>query len=239
MVSLPDRLRATILDPLLALAFPPLCFACGAPVLLPQQLLCKACSALIDTATISPGSLRRLRGSLARAGALDDVLVLYHFDQESPLQALIHQLKYHGAGTVGGELGVRLGRRLARELPAWDLGGVIPVPLHRARRRVRGYNQAYLVAEGVQSVLALPILDTLLVRTRSTASQTGLSASARGRNVAAAFAVREDGKARVSGGAFLLVDDVVTTGATLDACAQALKSAGASRCVGAAVAIAR
>ena len=239
MVSLPDVLRDNILNPLLALAFPPLCPVCGGSISTHQHGLCTNCSALLAAATIAPDSLGKLRGSLSRAEALDDVLVLSYFDRESPLQALIYRLKYHGGRSVGRELGARLGRLLASELPAGEIMGIIPVPLHRARRRHRGYNQALLVAEGIQSILPLPILDDLLLRARSTSSQTGLSAAARSRNVAGAFAVRSHKTGLVRGGSFLIVDDVLTTGATLDACAVALKTAGATRCTGATVAMTR
>jgi ComF family protein len=239
MVSLLEVLRDNILDPLLALAFPPLCPVCGGSLSPSQKGLCSDCARLLAAATISPDSLYKLRRSLPRAGGLDDALVLFYFDRESPLQALIHRLKYHGGRSVGRELGARLGMLLARELPAGESRGIIPVPLHRARRRHRGYNQAFLVAEGIQSILMLPILDDLLKRTRPTVSQTGLTAPARSRNVAGAFAVDSQKRESVSGASFLIVDDVLTTGATLDACARALKAAGASRCTGATVAMTR
>jgi len=239
MVALPSLVRRNILEPLLALAFPPICPACGSFLWGDRQGLCSDCSGLLAAATLGRDALHALRMSLRDSGALDDVLVLSYFDRKSPLQVLIHRLKYQGARSVGPELGARLGRVLERELRVSEFTGLIPVPLHPARRRERGYNQARLVAEGIQSVVAIPILDNVLLRHRSTPSQTGLTAAARHHNVAGAFTVRDHGKERLSSGAFLIVDDVLTTGATLEACARALKSAGAPRCAGAAVALAR
>ena len=239
MIALPALLRRTLLEPLLDLAFPPICPACGSFLWGDRQGLCSDCRALLAAATLGRDALCALRMSLRDSGALDDVLVLSYFDRHSPLQVLIHRLKYQGARSVGPELGARLGRLLERELPIAEFTGIIPVPLHAARRRERGYNQARLVAEGVQSVVAIPILDDVLLRRRSTPSQTGLTAAARHHNVAGAFNVGDHGKERLSGRAFLIVDDVLTTGATLEACARALKAAGASRCAGAAVALAR
>lgn len=194
---------------------------------------------MLEAVQLSPEALHRLRFSGRGGGELDDLLVYAYFDHDSLLQALIHRLKYQGEDAVGRDLGVRLGRLLARELSGSTITGIVPVPLHRARRRERGYNQAAVIAEGVRSVLTLPLLDALLVRRRATATQTGLAAEARTRNVAGAFSVRDGAEALVCGGTFLILDDVVTTGATLGSCARTLKASGAVRCIGSAVAFAR
>jgi len=239
MAVLPDLLHDWILSPLRALAFPPLCPACGRTLADDSPALCPGCQELLEAARLSAEALRRLRFSVRGDDALDDLLVHAYFERNSPLQALIHRLKYQGGVAVGRNLGVQLGGLLARELSGSTCTGLIPVPLHRARLRERGYNQAAVIAEGVRSVLPLPLLDALLVRPRATETQTGLAAAARRRNVAGAFSVRAGAEALVYGGTFLILDDVVTTGATLEACARTLKASGAARCVGGAVALAR
>jgi ComF family protein len=107
----------------------------------------------------------------------------------------------------------------------------VPVPLHPRRRQARGFNQAELVAAALAGRLGLTLCSGALVRRLDTASQTGLSAALRRRNVRQAFAVRR--RSQVAGRIAVVVDDVVTTGATARACAQALMDAGARevRCV--------
>ncbi len=137
----------------------------------------------------------------------------------------VHQLKYHRdlalAETLAGALLL-----LVREME-WRVDVVLPVPLGKARHRERGYNQAALLAFPLALGLGVPYAGGALVRTRETRSQVNLSAEARRRNVAGAFGVARP--AAVAGKAVLLVDDVMTTGATLDAASAALKSSGARR----------
>jgi ComF family protein len=118
------------------------------------------------------------------------------------------------------------------EFRSMDL--IVPVPLHRSRERERGYNQSALVARGLGQILGVPVSPRALRRNRGTRTQTELSAEERARNVEGAFEVRDPGK--VAGLRVLLVDDVLTTGATLDAGAAALRKAGARQVYAAAVA---
>lgn len=141
------------------------------------------------------------------------------------IQDLIHGLKYNGRAVVARVLGERLGRLLAEGGFAEGLHLVHPVPLHPARRRERGYNQSLLIARSVSSSLGIPASGRLLARTRVTASQTGLDHDARSDNVRDAFRARKP--EQVAGRRILLVDDVITTGATCNACSEALLRAGA------------
>ncbi len=111
---------------------------------------------------------------------------------------------------------------------------IVPVPLAEARRRERGFNQAELIARPLGTLRGIPVDPTVLRRSRDTPPQVGLSAARRRENVRDAFAVADP--ARVADQFVLLVDDVATTGATLRACAEPLKAAGARRVVGLVVA---
>jgi ComF family protein len=139
------------------------------------------------------------------------------------LRQLIHLYKYGKVRTLAGPLGDLLLRALPRD-EAFDC--VTPVPLHWRKRWQRGFNQSYLLAHRVAARTGIPE-SRLLRRLRFTASQASLSNTSRRRNVSAAFVCRLP--ERVAGRRILLIDDVMTTGSTAAACAQALKRAGATR----------
>jgi len=145
-----------------------------------------------------------------------------------PADTLVHALKYEG----WAELAVEMGRVMAVELRSASVAPrgrriVVPVPTTRARARVRGYNQAELLARSVARSLDLPLVDGL-IRTRGGATQVALPPSQRRANVMGAFAVREEEAARVTGARVVLVDDVLTTGSTAGAAASELARVGAS-----------
>jgi ComF family protein len=139
---------------------------------------------------------------------------------DGTLREILHAFKYEGRRTLAAPL-ARLMAEAGRELLATAVVAV-PVPLHRRRERSRGFNQARDLALG----LGCPIADAL-TRTRATPSQTDLPAARRHANVRDAFAVGPRSRAGIDGRVVVLVDDVSTTGATLEACARALKDAGA------------
>lgn len=210
------------------------CVRCGRP--LPGSAyprLCPTCrSAELGTDTAAP---------LDRSMALG----IY----QGNLARHLRRLKYDGQARLGEPLGHLLGVALASRLgpPPEDSGGwraaVVPVPLHPARYAERGYNQAALIAAGVADVLNLPLLTHALARVRGGAAQAGLDRTARLKALTGAFSCRAHGggtgsTARtIQGKDILLVDDVLTTGATLAACATALRQAGARRVFGCVVAI--
>jgi ComF family protein len=146
---------------------------------------------------------------------------------------LIHAFKFENRRDCGDFLGERLGAQVARDPRACAIEAVVPVPLHRARRRERGFNQSELLAAAVAAAIGRPVLPDL-VRVRNTKSQTALDGRRRQENVAGAFTLRGARPPKV----VLLVDDVVTTGATIRECAVALAEAGAGRIFGAVVALA-
>lgn len=143
------------------------------------------------------------------------------------LLVLVHQLKYRGQAGLGAPLGRLLYAAFCRWFSHVAPDLIVPVPLHPRRFRQRGFNQAYQLVRGWPSVGRPEIARELLVRRRSTPPQTGLGRRDRRKNIRGAFEV-EAGK-RISGKRILLVDDVMTTGATLNECARVLRVAGAAR----------
>lgn len=228
-----DRLRHWLRVDAAHLLWPSLCLVCDEPGLdgldlcaacateLPwNRCACPRCALPLPATEVCGSCLRRER-ALARRGratALDSVHA--GFVYAAPLDRLLPRFKFHrdlAAGALLSQLMAEAFARLSRP------DAVVPVPLHRARLRRRGYDQALELARPLARALDLPLRDDLLQRTRITAPQSELSAAARRRNLKDAFAVKTEVRlpARV-----VLVDDVMTTGATLHAAAAALKHAG-------------
>jgi ComF family protein len=227
------------LDPLLDLVFPAVCPVCAArsddPV---HRPFCGPCWAALPIG-LAPGcpvcgepfpglagalpcdACRRTPPSYAFARAVAQY--------RDGMREAIHALKYGGRPVVATPLGRLLAEAAPGALPAppgdWA-EGLVPVPLHPARLSERGFNQAELLAAPCAARWRLPVLGRVLVRTRPTRPQTDLDAAARRANVRGAFAVPRP--AEVAGRRLLLVDDVLTTGATAGAAARALRAAGAA-----------
>jgi len=183
---------------------PPTCATCGFPFELPQPADARCAACLADPPRYEA------RAALAYEGAARDVVLrLKHADRE--------------------HLAVDMAAHLRRAAGDWLTDAVlVPVPLHRWRLWKRGYNQAAELARALAKGSGAPLLVDALVRRRATPSSQGLNPSERRRSLAGAFGVRERDRPRLRGRCIVLVDDVLTTGATADACARTLLRAGAS-----------
>jgi ComF family protein len=218
---------------LLDLIAPRLCPACDAQLAASEHSYCDACRASLEPAPYPREIFSEISDHFPGDElALDAIGSLYSFDNESPVQHLIHALKYKGCYRLGVEMGGDLALALAmfREFEGIDL--IVPVPLHRAKKRERGYNQAAAIACGMVEMMRGARVVHAIERVHHTRSQTTLDAASRRRNVSRVFRARAD----LRGASVLLCDDVCTTGATLNACATLLRDAGATRVVAATVA---
>lgn len=144
-------------------------------------------------------------------------------------------MKYEGFEKLGVWLGQELGKTIRSAGVQAD--GLIPIPLHRRKLRERGYNQAELVAHGVARTTGIPVRTDIVRRRRFTETQTKLGLEQRKKNVEDAFELISG--ADVDGNSCVLVDDVITTGATIISCAGALRAGGASKIIAASLALAR
>jgi ComF family protein len=167
-----------------------------------------------------------------------EVVACWLFEKEGTLQKLIHGLKYDGMTDVGVALGRRAGRVLRPRWQGSEPTLIVPVPLHRSRRRERGYNQAEYICRGFSSALQVPVSTEVLLRGRYTSSQTHLDHAERAENVRGAFEVPARASSRLKGARVLLVDDVMTTGATMSEASRALHEGGAAAVTACALALA-
>ncbi len=201
------------LDALLAVTFAPLCAACDAPLRAPTRgCVCGDCWEGITPDVPPAHDILAAFGGVVRSGASAGVY-------EGSLRAIIQALKYDGRRSLARPLGQRM--RAASHPLLVGASAVVPVPLHRSRRRERGFNQAADLA----AHLGPPVVHAL-ARARRTQPQAGLTADERRANVAGSF-VGTRAAAELGGAAVVLVDDVWTTGATLGTCARVLLEAGA------------
>jgi ComF family protein len=139
----------------------------------------------------------------------------------------VHLLKYSDRLDLVAPLGGWMARA-GQELCA-DADELVPVPLHWSRLWQRRFNQSAMLAREISARTNVPVADDVLVRTRATAPQVGLARKERARNVQGAFAVEKSARIRVKGRKLIVIDDVLTSGATADACARVLRRAGAAR----------
>ncbi len=196
------------------LLFPPRCEGCGRV----DTVWCAACQHELQAYPL---------GLVIRDTALPLVGLAASGVHQGRLRDAVQALKYNRAQDVADTLAQRLAWCLAQL--DWTFDTLIPVPLHLKRMRQRGYNQANLIANALARDAAMTCQPSAIERHRFTASQVGLGVAERAENVAGAF--RGDPE-QLRGRAILLIDDVLTTGATLGACAQAAMAAGATRVYG-------
>jgi ComF family protein len=218
----------------LGLIAPGLCPACDEPLGDEDRYYCSACRVSLEPAPFPDDLYTELIGNVSRDElAIDALGALYRFAHDTPVQRLIHALKYRGCYQLGVEMGGELGAALMMFCEFQGMETIVPVPLHHARRRERGYNQAEAIARGISTAMGGIPVERALVRTRYTTSQTTLDAKKRKLNIAQAFRAT---KGSIRGKRILLCDDVCTTGATLNACAEQLLAAGARTVTAATVA---
>jgi ComF family protein len=148
---------------------------------------------------------------------------LCHFTTGSLIQHLLHQLKYKGNKDAGYFLGRMMGKALNESGRFSNIDALVPLPLYTARQRKRGYNQSAVLCNGIAGLMQLPVITDAVIRLAATETQTRKTRIERWRNMEGKFEVIKP--AAIAGKHVLLVDDVVTTGATLEACGHALLKA--------------
>ncbi len=218
------------------LLYPQLCVACNAALTTSaNQCFCFKCRAEVDHVDFDYQQnevLDRLWGRVH----LESAASLYYFKKKSPVQWALHHLKYGNQPEIGKRLGRLLGQKLLKSPCFQGIDGIVPVPLHPLKERLRGYNQSMAFALGLAESMQAPVLGRVLVRNTFTDSQTRKHRSDRFESVGEVFSiVRPD---QVKGKHLLLVDDILTTGATIEFCGNALLQAEGVRVSVAMIAVA-
>lgn len=205
---------------LVRLLLPAQCVGCGNVLVGSEHQLCAKCLLNLPLTRYAAYSGNSVEQQLRRWVNVDAAMALLYFGHHELGQRIVHDIKYHGNSTLGHLMGRQMGIALQESGRFGDVDLLVPVPLHWRRRLQRGYNQSLLLCEGIAQVFRTPIDGRALRRTRFTDSQTHLGSAARYANVLDAFCAPHPQS--LQGRHILLVDDVMTTGATLAACSRVL-----------------
>ncbi|MDD4107207.1 MAG: ComF family protein [Prolixibacteraceae bacterium] len=204
----------------LELFYPELCVTCSQRLVSQENFLCISCIAdmpLTDYQNDRDNEVARLFWGRVR---IQNATSLFHYRKGSRYQKIIHGIKYRGLTGLGAEMGLMLGRILSESEYYNSVDLIIPVPLHHKKQSKRGYNQSEIIAGGVSAALKKPVSVNNLFRKVFSESQTKKTRFERWQNVEKIFGVSNP--EQISGKHILLIDDVITTGSTLEACASEL-----------------
>lgn len=219
------------------LFFPHCCYGCGSDLLSEESLLCLRCLADLPETNFAKHSNNPVEkifwGRIPVAAAMTG----FYFSKHAIIQTLIHQLKYKSKKEVGVFLGNRVGIQLKDGNRFSQVDALIPLPLFPDKQKKRGYNQASVIADGISEILGIPVLNNVITRKVFTETQTKKGRTDRWENVRESFALLNE--AAIQNKHVLLVDDVITTGATVEACGSVLLSAKNTQLSIAALAFAR
>ena len=214
-----------LLSPLLHLFYPHICSGCGSDLVNENNLLCLQCISDLPHTNFAMHANNPVEKSFWGRLAITAAMSEFYFTKGTLIQTLIHEFKYKGNKDVGLYLGAIMGNSLLSSNRFTKIDALIPLPLFADKEFKRGFNQATILCNGISEVMNIPVINNNVIRTRFTETQTKKHRTERWKNVEGSFEIKNPKE--ITGKHILLVDDVVTTGATLEACgAEMLKVEG-------------
>ena len=213
-------LRRDVYDSIIHLFYPSICFGCENEIIERDEMLCLSCIQSLpytyfEKTANNPVSKLFWGRCTIKAG-----LSTFYFIEKTPLQNIIHQIKYKNERALGLYMGSLMGHAINEVKKNIPIDLCIPMPLHPKKERMRGYNQSELLARGIEKATGIPIATNILNRTEHTSSQTKKNRMERWLNVETAFHISNPNG--IKGKNILLIDDVITTGASIEACVHVL-----------------
>jgi len=205
-----------ILDDIFNLFFPETCMNCGIEVESSCNLLCFSCLSDLPLTHFSFIPKNRLENSFRGRIPVNSATALLYFHKKGMAQQLIHQLKYHNRQRIGTYLGDWLGEEIISSGRFASIDSIVPVPLHPDKEKKRGYNQVTTFAESLSRKIGAPMVPDLLVKVSASVTQTHKNRVERALNKDNEFKLMDRG--RLVNQHVLLVDDIITSGATLEGC---------------------
>lgn len=210
-----------ILADTIHLFYPHTCTGCGGDLLPKNELLCARCLHQLPHTGFENEKNNPVENIFIGRIPLQAAYSEFYFSKGQLIQHLIHQLKYKKDKEIGFYLGEIMGLHLLKATRFKNLDYLIPLPLYPDKEFKRGYNQAEVICEGIAASLQVPVQSKNIIRHRFTETQTKKHRTERWKNVSGSFAIKD--KEKLTRKHILLVDDVITTGATLEACCEILK----------------
>jgi ComF family protein len=214
-----------ILSTITKVLYPPFCYHCNT-ALSNHDFLCESCLKKLhfrvgEFCQICGATLQHNECPVCKTNSFEFTQAFASFDLIPELRSLIHHLKYKENAQVGIFLGQLAGRYIQQYHADKKIDIITPVPLHKVKKRMRGYNQALWIAKGINQIITCELIPELIIRTRFTQTQTRLTRKRRKKNVSHAFMVNS--KYNVENKTIMFIDDVFTTGSTMNEVSSALK----------------
>lgn len=210
-----------LINDFMSLIYPRTCEGCEQVLFEHEQYICNACQLTLPKSNYVTNTTNPIQTALAGRVPAVRSASLFDFEKEGRVQKLLHALKYEGQQQLGVLLGEMLVDHLANTDFFNEIDVVVPVPLHDNKLKQRGYNQSACFAKGISDASGIPVNTSILMRTGETSTQTKKKKFERWENVGSVFTLTDH--AFFQNKHVLLVDDVITTGATIEGCWQALK----------------
>lgn len=209
-----------MLNDFINLIYPKLCLACGEVLIKNETSICTSCIINLPKTNYHLQKDNPLNKIFWGRVQIELVAAYYFFNKGNKVQNLLHHLKYKGSKQLGEKIGLLYGYDLLNSDNFTSVDFIVPVPLHPKKLKKRGYNQSEFFAIGLSQSLKVEVNSKLISRTVNSETQTKKSRFNRWENVSSIFSISND--VDISAKHILLVDDVITTGATIEACAQIL-----------------
>ena len=212
-------------DAVLNFIYPPYCTICNAGLAPGLTLICKTCWHSLPRIDNTQNQKRSRANLDIKESQITKFLAVWEFN--NAVQKVIHEIKFFGKKSFSKFVGRELADLMIQDKDCFGVDLIIPVPLHKTRLRERGFNQSLLLSQVIFKLTNIPVKEKVLKRIRHTRPQSKLNVFERQQNVKDAFRVINS--SAVKGKTVVLVDDVLTTGATMRACAESLESAGVAK----------
>ncbi len=204
------------------LFYPTYCAACGHPLFKNERIICTTCRHNLPLGNFHNVNAKKIEKVFYGRSKIENATALFVFHKDSLVQNLIHNLKYRGQEEIGVELGKWLGYKLYQNSEYQSIDTVIPVPLHEKRLKERGYNQVEKFGKEISKKLKANYIDSVLKKKSYNFKQSKKGKLTRWQNTSETFEIQNE--SLLVNKHILLVDDIVTTGATIESCVDVLKS---------------